>query len=149
MSIPQIIRPAANESLLENPCLNCGACCAHFRVSFYCGEINDGQGGSVPPELTTQIGPLRACMKGTEHGGARCIALRGGLGQPGIHCAIYTLRPSTCRDFPAWEVDGSPNPDCQRLRMKIGLPPLPPLINEDDDDQDPSNTPPGQHDIAA
>ncbi|MEG6657786.1 YkgJ family cysteine cluster protein, partial [Pseudomonas aeruginosa] len=22
----------------DNPCLTCGACCAHFRVSFYWGE---------------------------------------------------------------------------------------------------------------
>ena len=142
-------RPAANESLLDSPCLSCGACCAHFRVSFYCGEVADAAGGTVPPELVTQVGPLRACMKGTEHGGQRCIALRGELGQPGIHCAIYELRPSPCRDFPTWEADGTPNPDCQRVRLALGLPPLPPLIIEGDDDQDPSNTPPGKHDIAA
>jgi len=141
-------RQAANESLLDSPCLSCGACCAHFRVSFYCGEVAD-LGGTVPPELVSQAGPLRACMKGTEYGGQRCVALRGELGQPGIHCAIYELRPSPCRDFPSWESDGSPNADCQRLRLALGLAPLPPLIIDNDDDQDPSNTPPGKHDIAA
>src|SRR5690606_30290696 len=85
---------AANDTIAYNPCLSCGACCAHFRVSFYCGEIAGEAGGTVPPELVTQVGPLRACMKGTEYGGKRCVALRGELGQSGIHCAIYALRPS-------------------------------------------------------
>lgn len=138
---------AANDGDANNPCLSCGACCAHFRVSFYCGEIADEAGGTVPPELVTQIAPLRACMKGTENGGQRCIALRGELGQPGIHCAIYPLRPSPCRDYPAWQEDGSPNPDCQRLRAAIGLPPLP--WRSQDDDQDPPRHPPHHHDIAA
>lgn len=101
----------------------------------------------VPPELVTQVGPLRACMKGTEYGGKRCIALRGELGQDGIHCAIYEQRPSPCREFPAWQEDGSPNPDCQRVRMKIGLPPLPAITK--DDDLDPGNTPPRRGDVAA
>lgn len=140
-------KSAANDDTHTNPCLSCGACCAHFRVSFYCGEIADERGGMVPPELVTQVGPLRACMKGTEYGGKRCIALRGELGQDGIHCAIYELRPSPCREFPAWQEDGSPNPDCQRVRMKIGLPPLPAITK--DDDLDPGNTPPRRGDVAA
>lgn len=148
MTLSHSSRSAANESLLDSPCLSCGACCAHFRVSFYCGEVADEAGGTVPPELVSQVGPLRACMKGTEYGGQRCIALRGELGQPGIHCAIYEQRPTPCRDFPSWEEDGTPNPDCQRLRLALGLAPLPPL-DTDDDDQDPSNSPPGNHDIAA
>src|SRR3546814_5925513 len=74
---------AANDSSASNPCLSCGACCAHFRVSFYCGEIAGESGGTVPPELVTQISPLRGCMKGTENGGQRCIALRGEVGQEG------------------------------------------------------------------
>ncbi|MGN6579732.1 MAG: YkgJ family cysteine cluster protein [Bordetella sp.] len=106
-----------------NPCLGCGACCANFRVSFYCGEVTGVNGGTVPQELVTQITPLRVCMQGTEQGG-RCTALRGVLGQPGIHCAIYPLRSSTCREFNAWEADGSVNPDCQRLRASLGLPQL-------------------------
>src|SRR3546814_9432160 len=72
---------AANDTTAYNPCLSCGACCAHFRVSFYCGEITGESGGTVPPELVTQVGPLRACMQGTEYGGKRCTALRGELGQ--------------------------------------------------------------------
>ncbi|MFW7343717.1 YkgJ family cysteine cluster protein [Pollutimonas sp. H1-120] len=140
-------RAAANDTSAANPCLSCGACCAHFRVSFYCGEVAGESGGTVPPELVSQVGPLRACMKGTEYGGQRCVALRGELGQEGIHCAIYEQRPSPCREFPAWMEDGSPNPDCQRLRKAIGLPPLP--HRSDDDDQNPTNTPPRRGDVAA
>lgn len=138
----------SNDPVFDNPCISCGACCAHFRVSFYCGEIAGESGGTVPAELVTQISPLRGCMKGTEHGGNRCIALRGELGQPGIHCAIYEQRPSPCRDFPAWLEDGTPYPDCQRVRAMIGLPPLP-RRPPDDHDLDPFNTPPHHTHIAA
>ncbi|SRR5690606_3771366 len=130
---------AANDNIHTNPCLSCGACCAHFRVSFYCGEIAGEDGNGVPPELVSQAGPLRACMKGTETGGQRCVALRGEIGKEGIHCAIYPKRPSPCRDFPAWEADGTPNPDCQKVRAKFGLPALPHIGH--DDDIDPGNTP--------
>lgn len=105
-----------------NPCLSCGACCAYYRVSFYSGELTGETGGSVPVELTTQIGPLRACMKGTELGKGRCIALRGELGQPGIYCTIYEARPSPCREFEIFDKNGIMNPDCAKLRLTLGLP---------------------------
>lgn len=111
----------ADDDPATNPCLDCGACCAHFRVSFYDGEVAGDSGGWVPAELVTQMSPLRACMKGTEQGGGRCISLRGELGKPGIHCATYALRPSPCREFDTWMPDGSANPDCQRLRLALGL----------------------------
>jgi Fe-S-cluster containining protein len=138
---------ASNDDTHTNPCLSCGACCSHFRVSFYCGEIAGEDGGTVPPELVSQVGPLRACMKGTENGGSPCVALRGEVGKEGIHCSIYEQRPSPCRDFPAWEEDGTPNPDCQRVRAKFGLPALPRITR--DDDLDPGNTPRRRGDIAA
>ncbi|MGB6104553.1 MAG: YkgJ family cysteine cluster protein [Pusillimonas sp.] len=139
---------AANDGSAYNPCLSCGACCAHFRVSFYCGEIAGESGGTVPPELVTQVSPLRGCMKGTEYGGQRCIALRGELGHDGIHCAIYEQRPSPCREFSPWLEHGEPNPDCQRVRKGIGLPPLPSRIHADDDEH-PTHTPPRRGDVAA
>jgi len=107
-----------------NPCLSCGACCAHFRVSFYFGELQGQPGGWVPLELTSKVNDFRAAMKGTETGNGRCIGLRGELGQPSIHCAIYEQRPTTCREFEAWLPDGTPNPDCRRLRELNGLAPL-------------------------
>ena len=61
----------------------------------------------MPVELVTQLSPLRACMKGTEMGGRRCISLRGELGKPGIHCAIYENRPTPCREFDIWLPDGT------------------------------------------
>ena len=107
----------------DNPCLSCGACCAHFRVSFYFGELQGQPGGWVPLELTSKVNDFRAAMKGTEDGG-RCVALRGELGKPGIRCAIYQQRSGTCREFDAWLPDGTPNPECQRLREQRGLAPL-------------------------
>lgn len=130
---------AANDNIHSNPCLSCGACCAHFRVSFYCGEIAGEDGNGVPSELVSQAGPLRACMKGTENGGQRCVALGGEIGKEGVHCTIYVQRPSPCRDFPAWETDGTPSPDCQKARARFGLPALPHI--GEDDDIDPGSTP--------
>ncbi len=43
-----------------NPCMTCGACCAHYRVSFYWGESSEAPGGFVPIELTEQVHP-RCC----------------------------------------------------------------------------------------
>lgn len=120
-----------------SPCLSCGACCAHFRVSFYCGEVAGENGGTVPVDLVRPISPLRVCMAGTERGGGRCVALRGELGQPGIHCAIYLQRPTPCREFEVWQPDGSVNPDCQRLRAALGLPPLAPRPDAENDPQGP------------
>lgn len=110
-----------------NPCHSCGVCCSSFRISFYCGELTGGLGGFVPVELTSKVNDFFACMQGTEAGNGRCIALRGQIGEPGIHCAIYARRPTPCREFPVWLDDGSPNPDCQRIRARFGLPPLAPL----------------------
>lgn len=109
----------------SNPCLSCGACCAHFRISFYCGELDSAPGGWVPSEMASKLTDTIACMRGTESGGQRCSALTGEVGQR-IGCSIYAQRPSPCREYPVWLSDGSPNPDCQRLRARIGLPPLGP-----------------------
>lgn len=108
----------------KNPCLSCGVCCVHFRVSFYHGEIDTQPMGFVPQQYTTKINDFFACMKGTEKGYSKCIALSGTPGRPGISCIIYNNRPSPCREFPVWMEDGSINPKCNELRAKIGLKPL-------------------------
>lgn len=100
----------------DNPCSGCGACCRHFRVSFYHGELDSQPGGYVPAELALPLTPFRACMKGTEAGGARCIAL-----QDDLRCGIYAQRPSVCREFPAIMPDGTLNPECVRLRALSGI----------------------------
>lgn len=100
----------------DNPCPGCAACCMHYRVSFYQGELDTQPGGYVPAELTLQLTPFRVCMKGTEKGDGRCVA----LGVDGL-CGIYERRPSVCREFPALMPDGSMNPECLRLRGLYGI----------------------------
>jgi Fe-S-cluster containining protein len=92
----------------------------------YMGEMASSPGGTVPDELVCAVNPVIVCMKGTEAGRGRCIALRGVVGKPGIRCGIYPLRPSPCREYRVWFEDGTPNPDCQRLRKDMGLLPLKP-----------------------
>lgn len=100
-----------------DPCVGCGCCCKFFRVSFYHGELDTQPGGYVPEALTASVTPFRACMKGTESGEGRCIAL-----QADNRCSIYEKRPSVCREFPALLEDGSLNPECVRLKRLFSLP---------------------------
>ncbi|MDT3720507.1 YkgJ family cysteine cluster protein [Pseudomonas oryzihabitans] len=110
----------------ENPCLSCGACCAHFRVSFYWGECQSA-GGLVPDNLTVAVTRHLAAMLGTEQKPTRCTALLGEIGC-GTRCTIYENRSSTCREFTAaWE-NGEPNPNCDAARAAYGLPPLTPPL---------------------
>jgi len=107
-----------------NPCLECGACCAHFRVSFYWGECTSA-GGLVPDEWVVQVTPNRVAMLGTESRPSRCVALVGDVGKPGVGCSMYAQRSSTCREFDAsWE-NGVHSPSCDTARAAYGLPPLP------------------------
>lgn len=101
--------------MTSNPCYTCGACCASFRVSFYWGESTDAADGFVPVELTEKVHHNLLCMKGTNSNTPRCIALRGEVGEQ-VSCAIYEQRPSTCREFNAYELDGTPNMRCFKLR---------------------------------
>ena len=114
---------------VTNPCFDCGMCCQHFRVSFYHGEIAGNGTGLVPAELTTQITPHLACMKGTEKGGGACVALRY-TAEEGYRCSIYEQRSSACREFNVFNEDGTINRRCQELqeiakqRKQQGLPPI-------------------------
>jgi len=108
----------------DSPCLNCGACCAFFRVSFYWGEVQSAA-GLVPDNLTEQVSPHRSCMQGTNTAEPRCAALLGNIGSP-VRCTIYDNRPSPCRDFRINGEDGIPNPRCDSAREAYGLPPLAP-----------------------
>ncbi len=98
-----------------DPCRDCGACCQTLRVSFYHGELDTQPNGFVPADLAVQLGPFRACMKGTQWGGGRCLALTEDK-----RCSIYEHRPTPCRDFPAI-VDGALNPKCLELRKSCGI----------------------------
>ncbi|MCB1889235.1 MAG: YkgJ family cysteine cluster protein [Rhodocyclaceae bacterium] len=106
-----------------NPCLGCGICCTHFRISFYWAEADDAPGGTVPAGMTEKLNDFLRCMKGSNSLPRRCTALQGEVGV-GVSCSIYAQRPSPCREFPVYLEDGSPNPRCDSLRATIGLPPL-------------------------
>jgi Fe-S-cluster containining protein len=110
---------------MGNPCITCGACCAHFRASFYWTEATREAGGLTPPHLTTKLTPHRAVMRGTEANPPRCVALHGTIGEQ-VRCGIYALRPSPCREFQASWVSGVHNERCDRARAAHGLAPLPP-----------------------
>lgn len=120
--MPDQARPA---TLPDNPCLDCGACCACFRVSFYWGETDAAPGGIVPSALTQAISPWRAAMLGTDQPEPRCVALKGEVGTE-VFCTIHPQRPSPCREFNASWVEGGHNEACDRARAKYGLAPLQP-----------------------
>lgn len=100
-------------------CMDCGACCASFRVSFYWGECDDAPGGWVPSALTEQLTPYLRAMKGSNCASPRCEQLQGEV--PGALCRIYPQRPSTCHDMQPYLDDGTVNPQCSRARAKHGL----------------------------
>ncbi len=106
-----------------NSCLQCGACCGFFRVSFYWAEADDG-GGLTPATLTEPITPFIRCMHGTNSKShCRCCALEGDIGQA-VRCNIYEQRPSPCREFLRSGEHGEENSACNRARAHYGLPPL-------------------------
>ena len=114
-----------NANAPANPCPECGACCAHFRVSFYWSEADSAAGGVTPADLSVKVTAHRAAMRGTETIPARCVALEGEIGKR-VRCAIYPLRPSPCREFRASWIDGPRSERCERARAAHGLPPLAP-----------------------
>ena len=107
---------------VSNPCLTCGACCAHFRVSFYWTEAEPARGGNVPAGLTLPINPHLIAMKGTDVKPVHCIALQGKVGEE-VCCVIYAQRPSTC--------DGVMVADekCNKARQAHNLPLLTPSLH--------------------
>lgn len=114
---------AANSPQPGNPCLSCGACCAHFRVSFYWSEADSAAGGLTPADFSVKLTPFLIAMRGTERTPPRCAALEGEIGRR-VRCTIHPLRPSPCREFrPSW-VDGPRSERCDRARAAHGLPPL-------------------------
>ena len=108
-----------------NPCLQCGACCAMFRASFYWTETDDFTPGGVPSEMTVRINDFVVAMKGTQRHPPYCIALSGTIGEK-VCCSIYEHRSSACREFePSWQSDRG-DPRCNQARLAWGLKPLSP-----------------------
>ena len=110
-----------------NPCLECGACCAFYRASFYWAESDLAQPSGVPSELTEKMNDFRLFMRGSNGSRPRCIALMGIIGKK-VHCSIYNRRASVCQDFPpSWE-NNIHNERCDKARAAWGLLPLTPEI---------------------
>ncbi|SDV02579.1 YkgJ family cysteine cluster protein [Pseudomonas mucidolens] len=105
-----------------SPCLKCGACCSHFRVSFFWDKCASA-GGTVPDDLVVQITPSRVAMIGTDSKPVRCCSLIGDVGM-GTRCSIYHQRSSVCREFEASWSQGEANTDCDAARVAFGLAPL-------------------------
>lgn len=103
-----------------NPCQSCGACCVSLRVSFPVDEVDGCLGGLVPQALTESYGSS-ACMRTMADG--RCVALRGIVGEE-VSCAIYELRPSSCREFAPLAALGRSNAACTDARRRHRLPSL-------------------------
>lgn len=95
----------------ELSCLNCGACCAHFRVSFYWAEADINQ---IPDHYVQALTPSLACMRGTHQTMPRCSALEGEVGQA-VKCKIYHHRPSPCHEVQVGDEK------CMRARARYGL----------------------------
>lgn len=111
-------------SKLTHPCLECGACCAFFRVAFHWREAEKGSSFEVPTELTEDLDHDTRCMKGTsKKHKPQCSSLRGKIGEL-AWCSIYENRPTPCRAFTASYENGYENPRCDEARKKHGLKPL-------------------------
>lgn len=96
--------------------MDCGACCASFRVSFYWAEGEDG-GGAVPVAMTEKVDSFHRCMRGTWSAAPRCMALQGEVGRS-VACSIYAQRPSPCHAVTEGDAQ------CRRARARHGLPAL-------------------------
>jgi uncharacterized protein len=108
-----------------HPCLECGACCATFRVAFYWreAEVQDTE-RAVPIGLFEELSSTQRCMKGTnKKHHPKCVALDGRIGEQAC-CSIYPNRPTPCRNFKASYEDGKPNGRCDDARTNHGLKPL-------------------------
>ncbi|HEY8509902.1 MAG TPA: YkgJ family cysteine cluster protein [Steroidobacteraceae bacterium] len=95
-------------------CLQCGACCAFYRVSFYWAEA--AQNG-LPDSHIEKLNPHLACMAGTNRPEPRCCALRGEIGRR-VMCSVYPQRPSPCREVQPGDEK------CNKARDRHGLDPL-------------------------
>jgi len=120
---------------MAHPCLTCGACCAHFRVSLHWSEADPAFGGQVPIALTEPLRLHELAMRGTSQSQPRCVALIADIGSYS-RCTIHPRRPSACREVDAsWEY-GVPSAQCDRARIAHGLAVLTPADWPDAGDDD-------------
>lgn len=113
---------------LQNICTSCGACCEHFRVSFYWAE-----GENIPDSMQEALTPVYNCMAGTNQPKPRCVALEGKVGEC-VSCTIYELRTTPCREVQPGDSQ------CLKARAAHNLIPLheipiPDGVNDDEFEQ--------------
>jgi len=109
----------AHDLLSVHPCLQCGACCAFFRVSFHWSETFAESHG-VPEGMTKPISTYVNAMAGTDQKDPSCVALEGVIGKS-TRCGIYEHRPQCCRLFQASYENGERNTSCEEARASKGL----------------------------
>lgn len=93
---------------MQYDCESCGACCAH-KWSWPVLRRDRSDAVGIPPAMLRDDYPLMR----TE--GARCVALRGEVGER-CSCAIYEARPLACRNFQPGSML------CLEARTAAGLP---------------------------
>lgn len=96
------------------PCIECGACCAYFKVGFK--RANNQQ----VPWQTIKIVRGESFMEGAEIFKGRCNQLTGDIGKHCL-CSIYENRPDVCDLFSVWLPNGKQNPRCIKAREFHGL----------------------------
>ena len=97
-----------------HPCNSCGACCAHFRVSFHWLEASQR---GLPGDSLIPVTPHLVCLPGTAAAPVRCSFLEGSIGNR-TSCSVYACRPSPCREVMPGDAQ------CRKARAAHGLPPL-------------------------
>lgn len=79
--------------------------------------------GGVPDALALPLVGRLMRMRGSDDVQPRCVALSGEIGVQ-VACAIYSARPSPCRDFAPYAALGIGDDACARARRRHGLRPL-------------------------
>jgi len=97
-----------------HPCTSCGACCAHYRVSFHWLEASQR---GIPADDLIPVTHHLVCLPGTSAAPIRCRFLEGSIGSR-TSCSIYPSRPSPCREVMPGDAQ------CLKARAAHGLPPL-------------------------
>lgn len=116
-----------SQLVTQDSCLTCGACCAHFRVSFYWAE-----GLHLPEHYTEPVTAVYSCMTGTNQANPRCIALEGEVGV-NVSCSVYAARSTSCKEVQAGDTQ------CNKARARYNMIPLvqiEPVTADNDEDFD-------------
>lgn len=97
-------------------CMDCGACCSHFKVYF--SIKNNPQYIKIYDKVNI-INENKVFMKGTENfNKGCCVALEGKVGEK-VSCSIYENRPDVCRKFERVLPNGKINPKCIKAKKAL------------------------------